>query len=550
MKLGQKILIISILPLLLSVVIIGYNILGLKSLKSSTQEIVKSLIQVEELNSTAKSTQKSLSAYSSNITAGNTNDVNSDLKRLQSIFSQLNSRLADKEQLQLANRIAGKISALKQESLAAVETGNQAEIKRQSLRTKGAMNDIYELKRMINDEYDEMQAGLQNQIGSIVAFSIIALIVLISGSSFLSIIVTRRIVGPIKQITASAQEIARGNLAATHVKRKSKDEIGALDIAFHQMAENLHEVIKHVGNSSNQVAASAEELMASADETMKGSEQIAYSIQQVSAGAENQTVMSERSVRAVEQSRLRVTRIADSAAIVYDLTEEASTKTVEGSSLVQDTLLQMDYINESVEETDRALKILNQKSEEIGTILTLIKDIADQTNLLALNAAIEAARAGEAGKGFAVVADEVRKLAEQTRKSVADISVITNDILSDTVQTVVSIENVKTKVGSGLKIAHRTKETFSSIMSSIDKVSDQIKEITVISQQINHEVMDVSEHVTEMSLVAGTTSVSSAEVATASEQQLASMEEVHAAAISLAGLAEELQNAISRFTVE
>ncbi|WP_374702861.1 methyl-accepting chemotaxis protein [Bacillus sp. T33-2] len=280
---------------------------------------------------------------------------------------------------------------------------------------------------------------------------------------------------------------------------------------------------------------------------MKGTEQITTSIQQVSAGAEQQTVKSGESARAAEESTMGVKKIAENAASVLELSRSANDKTQEGSEYVKETLHQMDLIHASVEESDAALNELNKRSKEIGDILNLITGIANQTNLLALNAAIEASRAGEAGKGFAVVADEVRKLAEQTRDFVAHIAEITTEMQQDTGKSVESMQFVKEKVAGGLAIASRTEETFHDILDSVENVGEQMQSITAISSEITNEVSLVSKRVIEMSDVAGSTSLVAAGVASASEQQLASMEEVNAAAASLANLAEELQNTISKF---
>ncbi|MGG1572254.1 HAMP domain-containing protein [Fictibacillus sp. NRS-1165] len=264
MKLKTKILMISIVPLLLSVIIIGYNIFGMTKLNSSTEKLVNILVQVEELNSSAKSLEKSLSAYSLNISASNTNDVTNDFQILTSDYKMLRKGLTDKKQSQLIERIGSKFDELKSESDTAVKEGDQAVIKRQSLRKKGLINDVYQLKLLINDEYEWMQSDLKEGIKGMILFSMIALIVLVIGSLIFSISITRKIVTPLKKITENAEEVANGNLAVPAVAVRTRDEVFALNQSFAQMIDNLRPVITQVGNGSGQVAASAEQLMASA----------------------------------------------------------------------------------------------------------------------------------------------------------------------------------------------------------------------------------------------------------------------------------------------
>lgn len=549
MKLKQKILMISIIPLLLSACIIAYNIIQLTALKSSTEEIVEALVKVEELNSSAKSLQKSLSVYSLNISESNKNDIEVDLASAKSINDQLTPSLTTTDQKQLNTSIAKKYEEILNYSNQAISEQNLAEIKRQSTRTKGLINDVIRLKRNITAEYSIMQSNLQNKIDGIIYISIILIVLLLVGSITLVIFFTNRIVRPIRDITKNAEEIANGNLAVDIVQVKTRDEVATLQKSFEQMTLNLREVITHVSDSSNQVAASAEELMASADETMKGTELISTSIQQVSEGAEHQTNMAKESARSAEESSNAITLIAEKAKDTMEITIATNEKTMQGSAFVQDTVAQMKLINDAVLETDQALVTLNERSKEIVHILKLITDIAEQTNLLALNAAIEAARAGEAGKGFAVVADEVRKLSEQTRKSVSDISDIATEIEKDTKQTVTSINGVKEKVDSGLTIAHHTEETFQDILTSVGQVKEQVGDISSITNNIHNIVRDVATQANNMSTVASDTFDSSSSVAAASEEQLASMEEVSAAAVSLANLAEDLQVRVSKFNI-
>lgn len=549
MKLKQKILMISLIPLLLSACIIGYNITQLAALKSSTEEIVDALLKVEELNSTAKILQKSLSSYSLNISESNKNDIDTNLANMQSLYDSLSPSLTKKEQQVISQQLYHKYEEILTETNRALSVQNIAEIKRQSLRTKGMMNDVIELKRSITSEYLTMQADLQTKISGIMSISISLVAVLLIGSVLATFFFTNRIVHPIKQITKNAEEIANGNLAVKFARVTTRDEVAALQNSFEQMTINLRDVITHVSDSSNQVATSAEELMASADETMKGTELISTSIQLVSDGADQQTFMSDESARSAEESSNSVTQIAEQAKAVMELSISTNEKTKQGAEFVQETVSQMKSINTSVEETDKALVILNDRSKEIVHVLKLITDIAEQTNLLALNAAIEAARAGEAGKGFAVVADEVRKLSEQTRNSVSSISGIASEIELDTEKTVASINDVKERVSAGLEIAHHTEETFNDILVSVELVKEQVSNITKVSNDIKEQMVQVSTHAQEMSNVAKVTADSSNSVAAASEEQLGSMEEVTSAAVSLANLAEELQQRISKFTV-
>ncbi|MFJ5771894.1 methyl-accepting chemotaxis protein [Psychrobacillus sp. NPDC093180] len=549
MKLKQKILLISLIPLLLSTCIIGYNITQLASLKSSTEQIVKDLVKVEELNSTAKSLQKSLSAYSLNISESNKNDIDVDLANMQSLYDALSPTLTKEDQQAISKQLFRKYEEILNETNNALSTQNIAEIKRQSLRTKGMINDVIELKRSITSEYLMMQSDLQTKINGIMSISIILVAVLLIGSILSTFFFTNRIVRPIKQITKNAEEIAKGNLTVKLADVTTRDEVAALQNSFQQMTIHLRDVITHVSDSSNQVAASAEELMASADETMKGTELISTSIQLVSDGADQQTFMSDESARSAEESLNAVTQIAEQANAVMELSVSTNEKTKQGAEFVQETVSQMKSISTSVEETDKALIILNDRTKEIVHVLKLITDIAEQTNLLALNAAIEAARAGEAGKGFAVVADEVRKLSEQTRNSVSSISGIASEIELDTNKTVASINDVKNRVNAGLEIAHQTEETFHDILVSVELVKEQVSTITKVTNNINDQMVQVSTHAQEMTNVAKITADSSNSVAAASEEQLASMEEVTAAAVSLANLAEELQQRISKFTV-
>lgn len=547
MKLQQKLILLSIIPLIISASLIGYMIIELRSVKSSSDEIVSLMIDVEQLNGSIKLVEKSLSSFSINLTDSHSQDVLQNIEETELIIGRLVKEVSVPKQKELFDRINSKFEDLSGKVESAVEKKDPSEAKRESLRTKGIVNDVHELKYLINNQYKELQIRLESKINAIVSFSTIAVIVLLLLSSVFTIFFTNRIVKPIKMITDQAEKIAEGDLLIEKIAVKTKDEVFVLNEAFTKMVDNLRGLINEVGNSSSQVAASAEELMASADETMKGAEQISTSIQKVSTGAEQQTKIGLESASAVEEMTVGISRIADSALVLADLTENTNKEADQGTLLVENTLKQMNSIHDTVSETDSYVRQLNERSNEINEIIHLITEIAEQTNLLALNAAIEAARAGEAGKGFAVVAEEVRKLADQTRKSAMEITTIVKHVQDDSGNTVTSINEVKEKVNAGLISAKDTSDKFKEILISMTQVNDQIQDISTVSQEISAGSQQVAASVNEMAHVAKLASQSTLEVAAASEQQLASMEEVNAASNSLTSLAEQLQKTIERF---
>lgn len=547
MKLKQKILMLALIPLLLAICIIAYNISQLMGLNSSTEEVVESLVAVEELNSSVQSLQKSLSVYSINVSENNKYNIETDIARIDEIYNELKSSFKAERQSLISSRFEEKFTTIAEETATSLQVENVADIKRQSQRTRGIVNDVIELKREVSASYTTMQQELGEKIKAITWFSIIAAVVLLLVSILSALYFTNKIVNRISRLTAGAKEIAAGNLNVQLDDQESKDEVGELQVSFRQMTSNLRDIITHVSDSSNQVAASAEELMASADETMVGTELISTSIQNVSDAADKQKEMSVSSAAFAHDVLGEAKEIASQADQASALSATTNEKIERGSVYVENTVSQMNLIHSTVEETSDSLTLLANRTKEIVNILKLVQDISDQTNLLALNAAIEAARAGEAGKGFAVVADEVRKLSEQTKQSVHDISRIANEIESDTKKTVLSIQQVKDRVDAGIDISHDTKATFEDISFIISQVQDQVNQISTVSDSIHSKMESVSAQSLQMANVSETTADNAISVASASEEQLASMSEVNSAASSLARLAEELQGIVAKF---
>ncbi|QDP39194.1 methyl-accepting chemotaxis protein [Radiobacillus deserti] len=465
-----------------------------------------------------------------------------ELSTLQETVDRLNNiQQANDEFREIANQVMDESNTDKEQ---AIEDGLELIVPISNQLTEDTLSMHDWLKNdILQVRFKETQEKSDAASSTLLLLSIIAVLLAIGSGVVISILISK----PIVKLGNIAKQVASGDLKAESVKIKSKDEIYYLNESFEQMTNNLREMISSIAENSNQVAASSEQLNASAEQSTTATQTVASSIQEIASGAEETTTKLEYNTNSLKEVLRGVSHISESSASVSELSKQTSKEAEEGSKFVENNVTQMKFIHESVGRSNQVISSLSHRSKEIGTILDVISDIADQTNLLALNAAIEAARAGEHGKGFAVVADEVRKLAEQSQTSAKSIEELIAFIQQDTDESVKIMNEVVTNAEEGVKVSEQTSTKFAQILDSTKNITPQIEQVTATVQQITASIDDVTNSAIEVSELAQTNAASSEEVAASTEEQLASMQEIDASAQSLAQMAEELKIMVSKF---
>lgn len=392
---------------------------------------------------------------------------------------------------------------------------------------------------MVNEE-------IKDAVSPILHTIIIVLITSIVIGGIVILLIIRSIANPIKQLVIASDQISQGDLSVT-VDLGKKDELGILAQAFNRMKENLNEVILQVQDKSNSLAASAEQLNASTEQNTTATEQISSSVQEVAANMDNQNNRISHSATLAEDMAQSISLISSGASEVSHTANDTMSAVQEGNKALNTTITQMESIKQNTHELSSNIQGLGNLSQEISNIVDVITDIADQTNLLALNAAIEAARAGEHGKGFAVVADEVRNLAEESSRSAEQIKEMISTIQAETTNTVRSMKTATEEVEKGIDIANDAGASFNTITGYVDAITKQVVQVTTKIQEISNGTKHFTQTFQEVAVIGEAISDETQNVSASTQQQLASMEEISNSASSLTTVAEELQQLVEGF---
>ena len=328
-------------------------------------------------------------------------------------------------------------------------------------------------------------------------------VLILATIAILFFFIIRNITSQLRKAVSLANQIADGDLTAD-VQSTSKDEIGQLLTAMKSMMEKLRTVIGHVADASSQVASSTSQLHTTAEKIAASAEEVASQTGTVATAGEEMSATSDD--------------IASNCLTAAEDAKRASQSAGNGARIIEKTVAVMHEIACNVQESAKTVENLGQRSDQIGAIIGTIEDIADQTNLLALNAAIEAARAGEQGRGFAVVADEVRALAERTTRATREIGDMIKSIQTETKGAVVAMELGVQQVETGTMEASRSGEALRDILDQVNAMAAVISQIATAAEQQTATTREISQNIHQINEVMQETVNGALESATAATQ--------------------------------
>ncbi len=329
----------------------------------------------------------------------------------------------------------------------------------------------------------------------------------------------KRLIAYMQELSDVSEQIANNNLTVEITPESEKDVLGN---SFNTMIHNLSGIVRQIKDNSTQLASAASEISASSE--------------QMSKGVQAQTGQMSEVSSSIEIMTANILASFENTAEATEASKNASETAVSGGQLVSDTVIGMQKISDTVRESADSISKLSVSADQIGEIIGVIVDIADQTNLLALNAAIEAARAGEQGRGFAVVADEVRKLAERTGNATTEITEMIKGIQAETEEAVHSMESGIQEVDKGRELTDNAGNSLNEIVNMSQRVMEMIPSIAASSEEQSNAAEQIAKNVDHISTINKETEVGAEHSATAAEE--------------LSRQAEEMREMVSQFKID
>jgi methyl-accepting chemotaxis protein len=455
--------------------------------------------------------------------------LNADMTKINK-FAQTFHNKEDVSRVQLLNEKLAAFYGVQLQALDLMgrqEKGNEeraVEILKGPATSLGA--DITNIGRDVCRAAEETMRHAVEQMNEARSATELALVISTLGAvivgSFLSVVVSRRLALRLAAVAARAKAIAMGDLSGCELAIFSHDEVGRLTAAVNEMQDNLRELLRRIEGNAQSVANASGEISSASAQTAQG--------------ASTQSDQATQIATAMQEMSSTVVEVSSNSARAADATRQAGQLARQGGEIVDQALASMRSLADFMNATARKLDELDKSSDKIGNVIKLIDEIADQTNLLALNAAIEAARAGEQGRGFAVVADEVRKLAERTTKATKEIAEMIAAVQSETRTAVDSMRTGTKQIDVGVRITGQAGNSLAEIITAAQQAGDMVAQIATATTQQTSTTEQIKSTVESIAKI--------------TRESAAGAQQSAGACQNLANLASELQELVNQFKLE
>ncbi|WP_188207830.1 methyl-accepting chemotaxis protein [Alkalibacillus aidingensis] len=548
MKIKNRLYIMTLIPLLFSLGLVGYISIQMIDLQNSSQSNVEVILESKDLHSQLVSSEQSLTTFFYNPSEATSHSAITEIEQLEDTINNLSNLIETEEQESWLSQAQDKYNDWKELAISAVETESMNEVNRQALRTAGLVNDAYMLEQVSTDWYNDNLAAQKATIDNLIIFIIVASTILVIVSILSTVRISKRIADPLQSLARQAKEAADGKLSVSiETSEHKKDEINLLKKSFQQMMVNLKDTVESIHEIGENVSNFSTKLNKEMMILTEGSQQVASSTDELAQGSQSISSDVQDAVDLIDNMQHSFVHNTSQTQEASLAGENAFKSVKDGQEAMQNQRHITEDSRLAIDKVKSAVDQFTQFTSQIENAVELVNDIAEQTNLLALNATIEAARAGEHGKGFAVVADEVRKLAEQSTSATDNIGEMVYQIKQG-VQTINSETDQSTKLSEQqLAAVDQSEQSFKKIYQNVANIDERLDQLVEGMNQSKQKSEQISASMESISSVIEETAAGTEEISASATEQQHAFTDLLNESKKLEDMIHELNRKISHF---